>query len=55
MPRAILIGISGYGRIHLGLARAARPLGLELVAAAVINRQEEVEEVAQLEREGCRL
>lgn len=55
MPRAILIGISGYGRIHLGLARAARPLGLELVAAAVINPAEEASEVAQLEREGCRI
>ena len=55
MARAILIGISGYGRIHLGLARAARPVGLELVAAAVINRQEEALEVARLEREGCRI
>jgi len=53
--RAVLVGISGYGRIHLGLARAAQPLGLDLVAAVVINRDEEPAEVARLEREGCRI
>jgi len=53
--RAVLIGISGYGRIHLGLARAAQPLGLDLVAAVVINRDEEPAEVARLQREGCRI
>ncbi len=53
--RAVLIGISGYGRIHLGLARAAQPLGLDLVAAVVINPDEEAAEVAQLRREGCRI
>lgn len=53
--RAVLIGISGYGRIHLELARAAQPLGLDLVAAVVINRDDEAEAVAQLEREGVRI
>lgn len=53
--RAVLIGISGYGRIHLGLARAARSVGLDLVAAVVINRVAEAVEVARLERDGCRI
>lgn len=53
--RAVLIGISGYGRIHLGLARGAQSLGLDLVAAVVINRDEEVVEVDRLQRQGCRI
>jgi predicted dehydrogenase len=53
--RAVLIGISGYGRIHLGLARGAQSRGLDLVAAVVINRDEEVVEVDRLQRQGCRI
>lgn len=55
MPRAILIGISGYGRIHLGLLRAVRAQGVELAAAVVINPQEEAAEIARLRGEGCRI
>ncbi|HYC70676.1 MAG TPA: Gfo/Idh/MocA family oxidoreductase [Opitutaceae bacterium] len=52
-PRVAVIGISGYGRIHLELARACRDRGeLDLVAATVINREEEAANVAELEGKG---
>lgn len=52
-PRVAVIGISGYGRVHLQLARACRDRGeLTLVAATVINRSEEAANVAELESHG---
>src|SRR5690606_22451247 len=53
-PRVALIGVSGYGRIHLQLAREGRDRGeLVIVAAAVINAAEESENVAELFAHGC--
>lgn len=55
-PRVAVIGISGYGRIHLQLARECRDRGeLDLVAATVINRTEEVANIAELERHGTKI
>lgn len=56
MPRAGIIGISGYGRIHLELARAAAARGeLALTAAVVINPEQEADNVRQLTAAGCRI
>lgn len=56
LPRLAIIGISGYGRIHLGLAREWCERGLAtIVAAVVINPVEEQANVAALERLGCRI
>ncbi len=53
-PRVALIGVSGYGRIHLQLAREGRERGeLDIVAAAVINPAEEEANVAELSAHGC--
>ena len=53
-PRLALIGISGYGRIHLQLARECRDRGeLDLVAVTVINPVEEAENIAELQAHGC--
>jgi predicted dehydrogenase len=53
-PRLALIGISGYGRVHLQLARECRDRGeLDLIAATVINPQEEADNVADLVAHGC--
>src|SRR5690606_15001679 len=55
-PRAALVGVSGYGRIHLNLARECQERGdLDLVAATVINREEEAAVVAELEAAGCEI
>jgi predicted dehydrogenase len=55
-PQLALIGISGYGRVHLQLARECRERGeADIVAATVINPQEEAENVAQLTAAGCRI
>lgn len=55
-PRVALIGVSGYGRIHLLLAREGRDRGeLEIVAATVINPAEEAAAIAELSGHGCRL
>lgn len=52
--RVALIGISGYGRIHLQLARECRDRGeVTIVAAAVINPSEEAENIAELRAKGC--
>src|SRR5215216_5376465 len=52
--RVALIGISGYGRIHLQLARECRERGeVQIVAATVINPAEEAENVAELVAHGC--
>jgi predicted dehydrogenase len=56
VPRMALIGISGYGRVHLQLARECRDRGeATIVAATVINQAEEAENVAELSRAGCRI
>lgn len=53
-PRIALIGISGYGKIHLQLARECRERGeVKITAATVINPSEEVEDVAELKAHGC--
>jgi predicted dehydrogenase len=53
-PRIALIGISGYGRIHLHLARECRDRGeVTIVAAAVINPIQEADNVAELRAHGC--
>ena len=56
LPRLGLIGVSGYGRIHLDLVRefAGRNL-VQLAAAVVINPREEQATVLELERQGCRI
>lgn len=55
-PRLALIGISGYGRIHLELARGCHDRGeAVIVAATVINVTEEAGNVAELQARGCRI
>jgi predicted dehydrogenase len=55
-PRLALIGVSGYGSIYLGLARAARDRQeIDLVAAVVINPTEERANEEELVRHGCRI
>ena len=52
--RVALIGISGYGRIHLQLARECRERGeIDLVAATVINPADEADNIADLTSHGC--
>ncbi|HVU23118.1 MAG TPA: Gfo/Idh/MocA family oxidoreductase [Opitutus sp.] len=54
LPRIALIGLSGYGRIHLQLARECRDRGeAEIVAATVINPEEEAANIAELKAHGC--
>jgi predicted dehydrogenase len=50
-PRLGLIGISGYAKIYLQLLREARER-VDLVAAVVINPEEEAADVADLKRHG---
>jgi len=53
IPTIALIGISGYGRIHLQLARACRDRGeLRIAAVTVINPDEERENLAELTAHG---
>ncbi len=55
-PRLALIGLSGYGRIHLQLARECRDRGeVEIAAVAVINPDEERENIAELRAHGCEI
>lgn len=55
-PQVALIGISGYGRVHLQLARECRERGeIDIVAVTVINPQDEAENIALLRAHGCRI
>jgi predicted dehydrogenase len=52
--RVAIIGVSGYGSIHLQLARESRDRGeVRITAAAIINPQEEAATVAELEAQGA--
>ncbi len=54
LPRIAIIGVSGYGSIHLQLARESRDRGeVRITAATIINPQEEVATVAELTAHGC--
>jgi len=54
--RIALIGISGYGRIYLEMVRERRARGeIEIVAAVVINPQEEAANVAELTTHGAEI
>ena len=56
VPRVALIGVSGYGRIYLELAQAAQSRGeMRLVAAVIINAQEESAIEAHLRQTGTRI
>jgi predicted dehydrogenase len=45
--RIAIIGVSGYGSIHLQLARESRDRGeIRITAAAIINPQEETAVIA---------
>lgn len=53
-PRVALIGVSGYARIYLALARAAHDRGeIDLCAAVIINPAEEAANEAALRAQGC--
>jgi predicted dehydrogenase len=53
-PQLALIGISGYGRVHLQLARECRERGeVDIVAVTVINPQDEQENMTALLADGC--
>lgn len=55
-PAVALIGISGYGRVHLQLARESRDRGEVVISAAtVINPAEERENIAELVAHGTRI
>ena len=55
-PRVALIGVSGYGRVHLQLVLECRAQGLlRLTAAVVINPEEEAEVVRTLRDDGCQV
>jgi len=54
--RVCLIGISGYGRVHLDLLREQRDGGtVEITAVVVINPDQEVAAVAELKQRGARI
>jgi len=54
--RVALIGVSGYGSIHLQLARASQARGeIKLVAATIINPEEEASTVAELRAQGTEI
>jgi predicted dehydrogenase len=55
-PRIALIGISGYGNIHLQLAQRFRDRGeIVIVAATVINPEEVPADLADLREFGCEI
>lgn len=56
MIKAALIGVSSYGRVHLRMIdHMVAKRKLELVAATVINQEEEAELCAKLRAGGCEL
>lgn len=55
-PRIAIIGVSGYGSVHLQLARESRDRGeVRITAATVINADEEAATVAELRGHGCEI
>ncbi len=53
-PRVALIGVSGYARIYLALARAAHDRGeIDLRAVVIINPAEEEANESALRQRGC--
>lgn len=53
-PRVALIGVSGYARIYLALARAAHARGqIDLCATVIINPSEEAANESALRQQGC--
>ena len=54
--RIAIIGVSGYGSIHLQLARESRDRGeIKITAAAIINPQEEAAVIAELRGQGAEI
>ena len=54
--RIAIIGVSGYGRIHLQLARESRDRGeIRITAAAIINPQDETAAIAELRGQGTEI
>ncbi len=54
--RVAIIGVSGYGSIHLQLARESRDRGeIRITAAAIINPQEETATIAELRGQGAEI
>lgn len=54
--RVAIIGVSGYGSIHLQLARESRDRGeIRITAAAIINPQEESATIAELRAQGAEI
>jgi predicted dehydrogenase len=54
--RVALIGVSGYARVHFNLLREAQARGaVRLVAATIINPEEEATVVAELRAGGCQI
>lgn len=54
--RVAIIGVSGYGSIHLQLARESRQQGeVRIVAAAIINPAQEAANVAELRSHGTEI
>ncbi|WP_221032134.1 Gfo/Idh/MocA family protein [Actomonas aquatica] len=55
-PRVALIGVSGYGQVYVQLVKESlAQQRLQLVAAVVINPDDEVETMAWLREQGCRI
>jgi len=54
--RVAIIGVSGYGRIHLQLARESRERNeIRITAAAIINPDEEAANIAELRGHGTEI
>ncbi len=54
--RLAIIGVSGYGSIHLQLARESRDRGeIKITAAAIINPQAEAATIAELRAQGAEI
>lgn len=54
--RVAIIGVSGYGSVHLQLARESRERHeIRLVAAAIINQAEEAANIAELRAHGTEI